>query len=38
MIHDLGDDHETISGRKANQQQIAWADSQLASIRKELGI
>ena len=38
MIHDLGDDHETISGRGANQQQISWADSQLASIRKEMGI
>lgn len=38
MIHDLGDDHETISGRNANKQQVSWADSQLAAIRKDMAI
>lgn len=38
MIHDLGHDHETMSGAKSDPAKREWADAQLAEIRKELGI
>lgn len=36
IIHDLGDDHKTMSGRNSDPAKKAWADGQLAEIRKEL--
>lgn len=38
MIHDLGDDHETISGRNSDSAKRQWADEQLNTIRAELGL
>jgi hypothetical protein len=38
MIHDLGDDHETISGRNSDSVKRQWADDQLSQIRHKLGI
>ena len=38
MIHDLGDDHETISGRNSDSAKRQWADEQLNTIRSELGL
>jgi hypothetical protein len=38
MIHDLGDDHETISGRNSDSAKRQWADEQFAKIRAELGL
>jgi hypothetical protein len=38
MIHDLGDDHETLSGNNSNAEKRGWADAQLAEIRQRLQI
>jgi hypothetical protein len=38
MIHDLGDDHETLSGKNSNPEKRSWADTQLAEIRQRLEI
>jgi hypothetical protein len=38
MIHDLGDDHETLSGRNSDSSKRQWADDQLSQIRQTLGI
>jgi len=38
MIHDLGNDHETISGVNSDMAKRAWADSQLAQIRQRLSV
>lgn len=38
MIHDLGNDHETMSGVNSDSAKRSWADDQLVRIRAELGI
>jgi hypothetical protein len=38
MIHDLGHDHETLSGVNSDSAKRGWADDQLVRIRAELGI
>ena len=38
MIHDLGHDHETMSGVNSDSSKRAWADDQLLRIRQELGL
>jgi hypothetical protein len=38
IIHDLGFDHETMSGQNSNSDKRAWADNQLAEIRERLEI
>jgi hypothetical protein len=38
IIHDLGDDHETLSGRNADQEKIAFANTQIAEVRQSLGL
>ena len=38
MIHDLGHDHETMSGVNSDSAKRAWADDQLARVRVELGL
>lgn len=38
MLHDLGDDHETVSGNKRNQEKASQADARLQEIRQELGL
>jgi hypothetical protein len=38
MIHDLGHDHETMSGYNSDSVKRAWADDQLVRIRQELGL
>ena len=38
MIHDLGDDHETMSGRNSDSAKRQWADEQLNTIRAEFGL
>jgi len=38
MIHDLGYDHETISGANSDNAKRAFADEQLAKARQELGL
>jgi hypothetical protein len=38
MIHDLGYDHETISGANSDNAKRALADQQLAKARQELGL
>ena len=38
MIHDLGYDHETMSGANSDHAKTAMADQQLAQVRQELGL
>jgi len=38
MIHDLGRDHETMSGYNRNSGKAAEADATLARVRQELGL
>ena len=38
MIHDLGQDHETVSGYNRNEQKAIESNALLARVRKELGL
>jgi hypothetical protein len=38
MIHDLGQDHETMSGYNRNPHNAAEAEATVARVRKELGL
>jgi hypothetical protein len=38
MIHDLGTDHETVSGVRMQTSKKPWADNQLAELRQTLNI
>jgi hypothetical protein len=38
LIHDLGDDHQTLSGKNADQEKVAFANAQIARLRQELGL
>jgi hypothetical protein len=38
IIHDLGHDHETLSGTNSDSAKRQWADDQLNTIRAELGL
>ena len=38
MVHDLGQDHETVSGQNRNTQKASEADATLARIRQELSL
>jgi hypothetical protein len=38
IIHDLGHDHETMSGTNSDSAKRQWADDQLARVRAELGL
>jgi hypothetical protein len=38
IIHDLGHDHQTMSGVNSDSAKRAWADDQLARVRAELGL
>lgn len=38
LIHDLGETHQTLSGRNANPEKLAYANAQILRLRAELGL